>query len=177
MDSIVSYLACLVIVIVMPVIGFLVLRLWDRWRIAANASKVAKNSRQQEEELRRPMIEEVEGYFGFPLSLTLVSLYRNIHLVSQCDFDVQFKDGRVCYISHFHPCNLATIHLISQSYPNCVGFFAIASDGGELEYVVDPIQQNPPVLQYDVENDTFEQVAETLIEFVDAVKSSQTKSS
>ncbi len=54
---------------------------------------------------------------------------------------------------------------------------SLASDGGDLEYVVDPIQQNPPVLQYDVENDTFEQVAETLIEFVVALETSETKSS
>ena len=161
-DAIFFVAALLGLFIVLP---FLIL--WARDRFVCRRLSPAETeaqSRRFEDRLRSPDLNAVENHFGHALPAPLRALYGDPQELTRSDFEMLPPDDSApVYICFYNPADAADLDC---AWPGCEGYFAFADDGAGNELLVDPRQEDPPVLRHDHETGELRTVAATLSAFM-----------
>lgn len=155
----VSIAACGSILIFIVAASLGVCFIANRLKIHRDLERIQKEDADYLDRLINPKFEEVEEHFGKELPDFLKQFFQDKRQVLRSDFLVGVADDLGVHISHFRPCDQRSISEMSEAYQIDPRFMPIASDGGDLEYFVDPSGEDPPLMQFDAEDNTWKELA------------------
>lgn len=142
------------------------LRIRDRL-IQPSRDKFAEYSRQFTERLENPDLPAVEELFGHPFPPSVQMLYANRRELLRQDFEVaaapDADSARRWYLAFYQPADRESAR---ETWPGLVKYFAFANDGCGNEYLIDPREDNPPVLFHDHETGELSRVCDHFSEFM-----------
>jgi hypothetical protein len=157
-----------VIVIVAIFLGLPIALLIGRdWLTRPSRKKIEEYSRQFVQRLRSPDFPAVEKHFGRPLPQCVRTLYSDKEELLRNNFAVAASsgvpDGERWYVSDYQPADGASVR---DSWPGLEKYFAFADDGSGNGYLIDPTQDDPPVLFHDHETGEISRVCDRFTEFM-----------
>jgi hypothetical protein len=166
-DNVISIVVIIGIGMVTLVVSVAVRLLWDRL-IQPSREKLAEYSRQFAERLQNPDLPAVEEHFGYPLPPSVQMLYANRRELLRQDFEVatvpDADSARRWYVAFYQPADRESAR---DTWPGLEKYFAFANDGCGNEYLLDPREDNPPVLFHDHETGELSRVCDHFSEFMD----------
>ena len=124
-------------------------------------------SKRFEVRLVNPDFTAVERHFGRPLPDSVRTLYANRNELAMGDFEVAAtveapEDAR-WYIAFYEPADFETV---ANAWPGTEQYFAFANDGSGNGYLVDPGEEDPPVLYHDHETGEMSSVCDRFSVFM-----------
>ncbi len=137
------------------------------WLTRPSKRKLEEYSRQFTERLRHPDLSAVEKHFGRPLPLCIRALYANSDELLRSDFEVANAVDAApeahWYIAFYQPADEQSVR---DSWPGLEKYFAFADDGCGNGYLIDPKEEDPPVLFHDHETGEIARVCDHFTEFM-----------
>ncbi len=129
--------------------------------------KMEAYSRQFTERLRHPDFLAVEEHFGHPLPPCVQALYANDQELLRVDFDVAAESDAASenrwYVAFYQPADGKSAR---ESWPDLEKYFAFANDGCGNEYLIEPQDDDPPVMFHDHETGELSRVSNHFSEFM-----------
>jgi hypothetical protein len=162
-DTVITVVVLIVIFIGLPV-GLLLA--WD-WFKRPSKKKIEEHSRQFTERLQHPDFPAVEKHFGRALPKCVQALYADPEELLRGDLEVApvpdaAPDHR-WYVAFYQPADGQSAR---DTWPGLEKYFAFADDGSGNGYLIDPRNEDPPVLFHDHETGELSRVCERFTEFM-----------
>jgi hypothetical protein len=137
------------------------------WFTRPSKKKMEEYSRQFLERLHHPDFAAVEKYFGRPLPACLQALYADRQEVLRGDFEVAAAPDAPpedpWHVAFYQPADEQSAR---DAWPGLEKYFAFADDGCGNGYLIDPTDDDPPVLFHDHETGELSRVCERFTEFM-----------
>ncbi len=137
------------------------------WFTSPSKQKLEEYSRRFIERLRHPDFVAVEEHFGHPLPSCIQSLYVDEEELLRGDFDVAAESDAASenrwYVAYYQPADAETVR---ESWPGLEKYFAFANDGCGNEYLIEPGDDDLPVLFHDHETGELSRVCDHFSEFM-----------
>ncbi len=138
-------------------------------RLADTALKeeASRYSRRCKERLQHPDFAAVERHFGHPLPACVQTLYANQQELMRGDFlvaaSIDAAPETRWYIGFYMPADEESLR---DAWPGLEKYFAFADDGSGDRYLIDPKEEDPPVLFHDHETGEISHVCDQFTEFM-----------
>lgn len=166
-DNVIAVVVIIGIGVVTLAVSIALLLLRDRL-IQPAREELAEYSRQFTERLQNPDLPAVEEFFGNPLPPSVQLLYADREELSRHDFEVSAApdadSARRWYVAFYQPADRESAR---ETWPGLEQYFAFANDGCGNEYLIDPREDNPPVLFHDHETGELSRVCDHFSEFME----------
>jgi hypothetical protein len=144
----------------------LILYVGNMLRFKLLTKKAQEHPHNYKERLLNPDFKYAEHYYGHSLSKALYQLYQNQDELLKEDFYAASKiesSEYMYYIASYEPCDKKAIDV---TWPGIEQYFSFAGDGCGNCYLIDPVQENSPVLFYDHETAEKTEICNSLEEFL-----------
>lgn len=137
------------------------------WLTRPSKRKLEEYSRQFTQRLQHADFSAVEKHFGRPLPTCVQALYANTDELLRGDFEVaatpdDAPEGR-WYIAFYQP---ADERAVRDAWPGMEKYFAFADDGCGNGYLIDPKEDDPPVLFHEHETGEMSRVCDHFTDFM-----------
>lgn len=137
------------------------------WFSRPSKEKIEEYSRQFTQRLQNPDFAAVEKHFGCPLPDCVKALYANTQELTRGDFEVapsaDVSEEERWYVAFYLPADEQSVR---DTWPGLEKYFVFADDGSGNGYLIDPRENDPPVLFHDHEGGKFSPVCNRFTEFM-----------
>lgn len=144
-----------------------VLVIWLRVRAEHKRAALETANADFEQRLRSPDLPSIEKHLGKKVSRMLHALYGDAALMQSENILIgvpnPIEEAPECFVAWFEPGDAQTL---LSAWPGCEGLFPIASNGFGDQYLVDPCQDDPPVIYFLHETGAKGSIGVTLSQFL-----------
>ncbi len=162
-DTVMTVVVIIAIFIGVPVA---LLRVRD-WFRRPSKKTIEEDSRRFTERLQHPDFAAVEKHFGHSLPACLQALYADRQELLRGPFEVaavpDAKPDHRWHVAFYQPADGQSVR---EMWPGSENYFAFADDGCGNGYLVDPKDDDPPVLFHDHETGELSRVCDRFTEFM-----------